>query len=331
MENRKRQTNHNNSSLQKIVLLLLCVTIAAVLMLGIMLVSRMVSAPKAPVIDSPTDPVTDKITEPLTEPSTSPSTQVSTDPVTDPITNPATDPVTEPITEPATEPVTEPAVDGIFVPESDKAGNDYLSKIVFLGDSTTYGLHAYSDLSPMQIWTPLSGTMDLADMQNKSIALPEENKHRSDWTEVRLSEALKTVKPEILVVTLGTNFSADFGGWDDARKKEYFQLQIKNIINLVNENSPDTILVFQSIYPVIDERIEKSGSSLRSTHIAKRNAWLFEICKESSVFLLKTEDALKDANGALKSEYNADHLDGIHLNRAGFSAVLNYILTHTVK
>lgn len=43
--------------------------------------------------------------------------------------------------------------------ETADAGDEYISKMVFIGDSTTYGLKAYEVLDGSQVWTPSSGTL----------------------------------------------------------------------------------------------------------------------------------------------------------------------------
>ena len=336
----RTRRSHSSSILSFILILLICITIAAFLCLGGLIARRMMgqqptpeaTAPvtSAPPVDTDgSNSVTDELTTDI-------PTSVDTPPVTTaPVTEP---PVTDaPATDaPATEPITSapPAVDepdySVFLKETPDAGKDYLDKIVFMGDSTTYGLHVYSDLYPKQIWTPASGTMDLFDMTNKSIALPTDA-HRSEWTEVRISEALSTVKPEILIVTLGVNYSTDFSNWTDQRKEEYFKLQIENIISLVKTNSPNTKLIFQSIYPVIDSVLISKGSGIRQSRIDTRNSWLYQTCEKHGIPVLKTEDVLKNAGGQLKDEYNTYHLDGIHLNPPAFEAVLKYVRTHSIS
>jgi len=342
VHSRKRTSQSRSSGiLSFILILLICITIAAFLCLGALIARRMMGPQPTPEITDPvtsappvdndeTNSVTD---EPATDVPTNTDTQppVTAPPATEP---PATDaPTTD---APSTAPVTSapPTVDdpdySVFLKETPDAGKSYLDKIVFMGDSTTYGLHVYSDLYPRQIWTPASGTMDLFDMTNKSIALPTDA-HRSEWKEVRISEALSTVKPEILIVTLGVNYSTDFSNWTDERKEEYFKLQIENIINLVKTNSPNTKLIFQSIYPVIDSVLISKGSGIRQSRIDTRNSWLYQTCEKHGIPVLKTEDILKDANGQLKVEYNTYHLDGIHLNPPAFEAVLKYVKTHSIS
>lgn len=329
--------NGSESLLNKILIILLCVTIAAVVILGLLFVRRL----SAPVTETP---VTSGVTTdslPITDaPDGATDVPAGTDPATTtlPITDaPATDsPSTEP---PATDaPSTEPPPSGgsytVFIPESPDAGADYLKNFVFLGDSTTYHMHHYSDLDDTQVWVPAGGTLEFSDMTNKSVALPVDGVHYADWTDVRISEVLSKVKPKVLVVTLGINFSAYYNsedyGWTSAKKEEYFKLQVKNVYNMVKDNSPNTVLVFQSIYPVIDKALIDKGSPIRQAHVDERNKWLYEACEELGIPVLKTEDVLKDANGQLRSEFNSYHLDGIHLNPDAYRTILNYVRTHAL-
>ena len=67
--------------------------------------------------------------------------------------------------------------DGVTLAETAHGGADYLGKIVFLGDSRTYGLRHFAMLEggadTAQVWTPLCGTMSVWDMQNQKIYLPD--------------------------------------------------------------------------------------------------------------------------------------------------------------
>ena len=114
------------------------------------------------------------------------------------------------------------------------------------------------------------------------------------------------------------------------KKEAYFKLQITNIQKIVNKYSPDTTLIFQTIYPVIDAELIEDGSPIRNEHVKLRNSWLAEICEELKIPILKTEDVMMDENGQLKKEFNTYHLDGVHINPDGYKAILDYVRTHTV-
>ena len=89
--------------------------------------------------------------------------------------------------------------------ETEDAGREYLDKLVFLGDSTTYGIGYYYDhgfsadlVPPSQIWTPASGTLTLAYYATATIVYPETGE------EIFIRDAVERAKPEYLVITLGS-------------------------------------------------------------------------------------------------------------------------------
>lgn len=61
--------------------------------------------------------------------------------------------------------------------ETADAGQAYIDKLVFLGDSTTYGLRAYKMLAggkdTTQVWTPKTGTLTLSQASFATIVYPE--------------------------------------------------------------------------------------------------------------------------------------------------------------
>ncbi len=349
MNDKKTDTSRGsraNSVLSCILIVLLSITILAVLVVGGMFIMRVVSSDPPPSITNTVTPNTeppsgtnppDTSVPPVTNIPSSDSTTEVTPPATDaPNTDsPKTEPVTEPVTDPVTDAPDIPVItSSAYLAETSDGGETYLKRLVFLGDSTTYHMHHYTDLEDEQIWVPQAGTLDLYDITNKSVAMPIAGVDYRDWVDAPITSVLAAQKPDILVVTLGINFSAFYGkeehGWTMDKKETYFKLQITNIKKIVNKYSPETKLVFQTIYPVIDSELIEDGSPIRNEHIRLRNSWLIEICEELSIPVLKTEDVLMDESGQLKKEFNTYHLDGVHINPDGYKAILNYVRTHTV-
>ena len=87
--------------------------------------------------------------------------------------------------------------------ETEDAGQEYIDKLTFLGDSTTYGLKAYEVLSggmnTTQVWTPKSGTLTLYNYATATIVFPETGE------EISIVDAVTRKQPEYLVITLGAN------------------------------------------------------------------------------------------------------------------------------
>ena len=199
--------------------------------------------------------------------------------------------------------------------ETADAGQAYIDKIVFLGDSTTYGLRAYKMLvggkDTTQVWTPKTGTLTLSQASFATIVYPETDE------ELTIADAVAKKKPEYLVITLGVN-GVSF------MKEDYFKSEYKKIIESVQTASPDTKIICQSIFPVAKTyaRLESINNEL----IDAANKWICEIAAECEVKYLDTNSALRDADGWLPEDYHNG--DGMHLQTNSFTIELNNIRTH---
>ncbi len=199
--------------------------------------------------------------------------------------------------------------------ETADAGQAYIDKLVFLGDSTTYGLRAYKMLAggkdTTQVWTPKTGTLTLSQASFATIVYPETDE------ELTIADAVAKKKPEYLVITLGVNGVAFM-------KEDYFKSEYKKIIESVQTASPDTKIICQSIFPVAKTyaRLESINNEL----IDAANKWICEIAAECGVKYLDTNSALRDADGWLPEDYHNG--DGMHLQTNSFTIELNNIRTH---
>ncbi|MBE6610971.1 MAG: hypothetical protein E7632_00645 [Ruminococcaceae bacterium] len=197
---------------------------------------------------------------------------------------------------------------------TEDAGQAYIDKMVFLGDSTTYGLRAYSMLSggkdTLQVWTPKSGTLTLSRVSFDTIVYPETG------AEITIKDAVTAKQPEYLVITLGVNGVSFMG-------EEYFKSEYKKLLESVKEASPDTKIICQSMFPVA--RTYEYLGSIDNTKIAAANRWIVEVAAECGVKFIDTYSVLADAEGWLPEEYHNG--DGMHLNADSFTLELNNLRT----
>ena len=200
--------------------------------------------------------------------------------------------------------------------ETADAGQSYIDKLTFLGDSTTYGLKAYSMLSggqnTTQVWTPSSGTLTLSFYETATIVTPN--------GEMLIKDAAAAYQPEYLVITLGVN-GVSF--MDEASFKDCYTKLIQN----VQAASPNTKIICNSIYPNMTSY--KYYGDINNENITRANGWIQEVAAATGTRYSDTCSVLKDGNGALRADYCDG--DGIHLNAAGFTAVLNYLRTHAYQ
>jgi len=198
-------------------------------------------------------------------------------------------------------------------------GQEYLDKIVFLGDSRTYSYKAYGVLSggrdTTQVWTPKSGTMTLASQSYALIDYPETGQDLS----IRDAVALK--KPEYMVIGLGTNGLSFM-------TKDVFKAEYTSLINDIKAISPNTKIMINSIFPVAS--YYGSLESINNSKIIECNKWLVEVAEETGTRYLNTAEVLVDDQGWIDMAY--DNGGGaIHLNKLGNEVVMNYIRTHGYK
>ena len=203
--------------------------------------------------------------------------------------------------------------------ETADAGQEYIDKLTFLGDSTTYGLRYYKMLSggtdTTQVWTPTNGTLTLSYYATATIPYPAPG-----GTEITIQEAARQAQPEYLVITLGVN-GVSF--MNEETFKDCYTKLIQNIL----EVSPNTKIICNSIYPV--GRSYEYLADINNDKITAANEWIKAVAAETGTRYSDTCSVLKDSEGWLRDDYqNGDY---IHLNSDGFTAVLNYLRTHAYQ
>ncbi len=199
--------------------------------------------------------------------------------------------------------------------ETEDAGQAYIDRLIFLGDSTTNGLKEYGVLSggtaTTQVWTPASGTLTLYLWNAASIVYPETG------AEMTIADAVETKKPEYLVITLGVNGVAEL-------EEDAFKIYYTDIINSVKEASPSTRIICNSIYPV--ENDYEHIDQISNEKINTANGWILDVAEATGTRYADSCSVLKAADGSLREELGNG--DGLHLNADGYNAVLEYLRTH---
>lgn len=208
------------------------------------------------------------------------------------------------------------AQSGPVLQPTEDAGQGYIDKFRFLGDSTTYGLKFYGMLSggkeTNQVWTPESGTLTLNFWNTTAIVYPESG------AEILMTEAIKNSKPEILCITLGVNGITML-------EETTFKQTYSDMVKALKEASPDTRIIINSMYPV-ETSYEAKKNGINNGRISAANEWLKAVAAETGCKYAETNLTLMDDQGKLKPEYGNG--DGIHLGPEGFKRVLEYLRTH---
>ncbi len=194
-------------------------------------------------------------------------------------------------------------------------GQEYIDSITFLGDSTTYGLKAYAVLTDgkktKQVWTPSNGTLTLSYQGFVDIWYPDED------VEISIRDAMERKKPERMIITLGVNGIAFMD-------KDYFISEYTDLVTSIQEISPDTQIILQSIFPIASNY--EYQKDINNVKICDANTWILSVAEATGVKFLNTYTVLIGDDGFMNNKYQNG--DGLHLNGDGFAVVLDYIRTH---
>ena len=204
--------------------------------------------------------------------------------------------------------------------ETPDAGREYLDKFVFLGDSTTYGIgvyynYGYTELCPpSQVWTPASGTLTLSYYNIATIVYPETGE------ELNIVDAAERAKPEIMMITLGVN-GVSF------MDEEWFIRDYTDLVKSIQDASPDTKIILNSIYPVAASYAYQKD--INNDKIRAANGWIERIADNTGCRFLNSFECLVGADGYLPE--SCQNGDGLHLTGEAFTTVMNYIRTHAYQ
>ena len=229
--------------------------------------------------------------------------------------NDKTDPTPAPETTEApaeATPTPAPEPESVELGQTEDAGEDYINKLTFLGDSTTYGLKAYNVVDADHVWTPSSGTLALFNQSVATIVYPPTGE------EIPITDAVERAKPEYLVLTIGVNGVSMMD--EESFKREYTAL-----VERIKSVSPDTRIICNSIYPV-EASYEAKDNGINNEVIDRANGWILDVAEQTGTHFTNTASYLKGDDGKLVSSYGNG--DGLHLSAVGFGRVLDYLRTH---
>ena len=217
------------------------------------------------------------------------------------------------------EPVEEPP-SPFRLGETEDAGHEYLEKMYFLGDSTTYWLgyyydHGYSEelVPSSHIWTGPTGTMTLAYYATVRIVY-------ETGEQISIREAVERTQPEYLVITLGVNGISFMD-------EEWFVRAYTDIVEIVKEASPETKIILNSIFPI--STTYPYQWDVNNDKIRAANGWIEQIAEDTGTRFLNSYESVVGEDGNLPVSGSVG--DGLHLSCESFETVMRYFRTHAYK
>ena len=213
-------------------------------------------------------------------------------------------------------------LEGATLSETADAGAEYLSRMVFFGESTTAHLARIGGVldtpaGRRQVWRDGSGTRML---ERRIFTSPIDDVEKN--TSRTLSEMLEAYPPDILVLSFGLNGAVGF-----YRDVDAFLANYRYLIEEIHRITPTTRIILQSIYPVRNvDAFSVDGATLNRYLMVLNEAIASLTTDFSYVRYADTASVLRDSDGALASPYDSG--DGIHLTNAAYEKILFYLRTH---
>lgn len=197
------------------------------------------------------------------------------------------------------------------VQESEPVDDSYFDDVAFVGDSRTDGFRLYSGLE--------RGTYFCVTGETVASATDMENWKTEDGRKISLADAVAAADCGKIYLMLGVNEL----GWNGT---DIFRSHAENLLRRLQADHPDAEIVVQSLLPVSAEQDAK-GSYVNNQRILAYNQVWMELAEETGCDYVNIAEAVTGEDGCLPAEMS---FDGVHLNRAGCHAWLDYLRTHSV-
>lgn len=122
--------------------------------------------------------------------------------------------------------------------------------------------------------------------------------------------------PSKIFILIGTN------DLHDGKSVEEISDNIKQIVDEIVKNRPETKIYLESIYPVNKDINEVAVGTRTNSDITEINNLLEDFCEEKDINYVDIYNLLTDDDGNLSNEYSND---GLHLNDKGYEVVTDKI------
>ena len=181
---------------------------------------------------------------------------------------------------------------------------------VFFGDSTTAHMAVRGGVPASRVWSGQGSTVRFSTVNTEKCVRLQSGEL------LTLRDAVKKIKPPVLVITLGVSGGA--GVLSEAEFKRIY----KNMLLSVKEASPGTKIFVQSILPLSDKSVNYYKKITKEA-VLEANCWVREVCASLSVPYIDSHSLLIGENGYLKPQYQNDEY--MHLTSGAYSVILSKI------
>lgn len=203
-------------------------------------------------------------------------------------------------------------VDSYYLVENGPCNYDYISSMVFLGDSRVVAMETLGHIRSDNTFAEVGIT--LSAFRNKAFY------YKPYGYDMKITKILAHKKPKIVYIALGVNGV----GYVD---NEDFINDYSELIDDILEVSPDSEIIIQSILPV-GAAEEAKLPKLNNDNIDAVNLLLMELAFEKGVYYLDVASVMKQADNTLAEEY--DDGGGLHFTSRAYDVIMNYIKNHPI-
>ena len=200
---------------------------------------------------------------------------------------------------------------------TDISVNDFFSKAVFIGNSTSEGLTTYFSskgkdyLGGPLVAAKVSYTFNSDNSKLNGYML----KYKDE--QLQAKELVKKAGSKRALIMMGTN---DLMGAQASAVAEKYKKYIEGI----RQENPGVVIYIQSTIP---RRGTKNSDSLSNDKIDELNNLMMEYANsQSGIFYIDISTPLKDEEGNLKQSYCSDGY--VHLNIEGYSVWVNRVVDY---
>lgn len=197
-----------------------------------------------------------------------------------------------------------------LLPKSDDMGQEYIDRLTILCDSQHYWMTPFDLIERNKIWTGPEGTMTLTYFRDYEILDPNDNTRKT------VCETVKEHQPEYLVIALGLNGIA-------TSDTEGFIKDYTDLVKCVQEVSPDTKIICESILPIMPGYTD--WKVINNEKITECNSYILKIAEEYGCRYYDSFSCIIGEDGNALPELM---MDSLHCNKKGHSLILKYWRTH---
>lgn len=198
------------------------------------------------------------------------------------------------------------------VPQGDLMGEEWFDDSCFIGHSLIEGFEGFADVTSNIHYFTSTGLSAAGTTGYRKFRLPNGGTGT-------LEAGLKQRQFSKVYVMLGVN--------EVSSSAERFKQNLGSVVDLVRKvQGEDEPIYLINLTPTTKKKSD--SSPFNKDNVTRLNAAMLELCEEKQCYYLDLYSHFADADGYLPSDKSTD---GVHLARAQYPVMADYLRCHTVQ